>query len=293
MKSSRIYLFFLLSLVLLACGEERNPNIAVVHFLNEPPNLHPTNANNSYTSHINALCYQQLLVTGGQNGKLIPELSSGQPEISEDRLTHTYTIREDAKWPDGSAITAKDVIFSYKILACPLVESGQRAAGIEMVESFKTDPEDERRCTVVFNEYNLRNDLFGAMTQILDARLFDPNQVLEDYSFAELLVADSLSEEKLVDWATFYNDPQWGLELEKMKSGSGPYRVEAWMPKQQISLVRNPNFWAKGVDHPERLFEQGPDKIVYKFVKDDKAAELQIKQQEIDASYMMSSVTYD
>ncbi|MEL6843191.1 MAG: ABC transporter substrate-binding protein, partial [Bacteroidota bacterium] len=277
MKSSRFYLLFLLSIVFLACGEERNPNIVVVHFLNGPPNLHPTNTNNTYTSHVNALCYQQLMVTGGQNGKLIPELSDGQPEFSEDRLRQTFTVRADAKWPDGSPITAKDVLFSYKLMACPLVESGQRATGIDMVESFRIDPDNDRRCTVQFTDFDISNDLFGAMTHVMDPRVFDPENVLEGYSFAELLTADSvqMSEEKLVNWATFFNDPQWGLEIEKMQSGSGPYRVKSWMDQQQIVLVRNEKFWAKGVEDPARLFEQGPDQIIYKFVKDDKAVELQ------------------
>ncbi|MFK7920388.1 MAG: ABC transporter substrate-binding protein [Bacteroidia bacterium] len=295
MKTSSPFLLFLLSLLFVACGPERNPNILVVHFLNEPPNLHPTNSNNGYTNQINALCYQQLMLTGGENGKLVSELATGSIEVSEDKSTYSYTVREDAKWPDGSPITAADVIFSYKILACPLVETGQRAAGIDMVQSFEVDPDNNRRCTVVFSEFSMSNALFPAMTQIMDWREFDPNNVLAGFSFAELLAEDSvlLSDPKLVAWASAYNDPQLGLDLTRMQSGSGPYKVESWMPQQQITLIRNENFWAKGINDEEGIFDQGPDKIIYKFVKDDKAAELQFKQQEIDASYMMSSVTYD
>ncbi|MEM6344206.1 MAG: ABC transporter substrate-binding protein [Bacteroidota bacterium] len=295
MKTSPYLLLLLLSLVFVACGPERNPNVVVVHFLNEPPNLHPTNSNNGYTNQINALCYQQLMLTGRENGKLVAELAEEPIEFTEDRLSFSFTVREDAKWPSGKPITAEDVVFSYKILACPLVETGQRGAGIARVESFTVDPNNNRRCTVVFNEYSINNALFGATTQIMDRSFFDPDNVLGGFSFAELLSEDSvlLSDPKLVEWAGTYNDPQMGLEISRMQSGSGPYRVESWLPQQQITLVRNPDFWAKGIEHKEGLFEQGPDKIIYKFVKDDKAAELQIKQQEIDASYMMSSVTYE
>ncbi len=295
MKTSPYLLLLLLSLVFVACGPERNPNVVVVHFLNEPPNLHPTNSNNGYTNQINSLCYQQLMLTGRDNGNLVSELAQEPVEISDDRLTISFTVKEGAKWPNGATITAEDVIFSYKILACPLVETGQRAAGIDRVESFTVDPNNERRCTVVFNEYSITNALFGATTQIMEREFFDPDNVLGGFSFAELLSEDSvlLSDPKLVEWAGNYNDPQMGLELDRMRSGSGPYQIESWLPQQQITLVRNPNFWAAGMEHPEGLFDQGPDKIIYKFVKDDKAAELQFKQQELDLSYMMSSVTYD
>lgn len=295
MKTSPYLLLLLLSLLFVACGPERNPNIVVVHLLNEPPNLHPTNSNNGYTNQINSLCYQQLMYPGRDNGEMVAELAQEAVEISEDRLTVSFTVREDAKWPNGKPITAEDVVFSYKILACPLIETGQRAAGIHRVASFTVDPNNDRRCTVNFNEYSITNALIGASTQIMDRTYFDPDNVLGGFSFAELLSEDSvlLSDPKLVAWASSYNDPQMGLDLQRMKSGSGPYRIESWLPQQQITLVRNPDFWAKGIKTEKNLFEQGPDKIVYKFVKEDKAVELQFKQQEIDLSYMMSSVTYD
>lgn len=40
-------------------------------------------------------------------------------EVSEDGLTHTFTIRSDAKWSNGEAVTAYDFEYAWKRLADP------------------------------------------------------------------------------------------------------------------------------------------------------------------------------
>lgn len=42
-----------------------------------------------------------------------PALAEGEPEISEDGLTYTFTIRE-ANWSDGTPVTANDFVFSWQ-----------------------------------------------------------------------------------------------------------------------------------------------------------------------------------
>ena len=55
----------------------------------------------------------------------IPSLASEQErtfhihvpwDISEDKLTIVFTLREGLKWSDGEPLTADDVIFSYNDL---------------------------------------------------------------------------------------------------------------------------------------------------------------------------------
>ncbi|MCA9766652.1 MAG: peptide ABC transporter substrate-binding protein [Carnobacterium sp.] len=50
-----------------------------------------------------------------------PELAmaSEKPSISEDGLTYTYKIREDAKWSNGDPVTANDFVFSWRRLVNP------------------------------------------------------------------------------------------------------------------------------------------------------------------------------
>lgn len=43
-------------------------------------------------------------------------LASGV-ETSDDQLTHTFTLRDDVVWSDGTPFTADDVIFTYEAMA--------------------------------------------------------------------------------------------------------------------------------------------------------------------------------
>lgn len=49
----------------------------------------------------------------GNNGKVTPGLASSS-SVSKDGLTWTFKIRDDAKFSDGSKITANDFVYSWK-----------------------------------------------------------------------------------------------------------------------------------------------------------------------------------
>ena len=47
------------------------------------------------------------------SGKTVPACATGY-EVSEDGLTYTVTLREGLKWSDGSDLTARDFVYSWK-----------------------------------------------------------------------------------------------------------------------------------------------------------------------------------
>lgn len=58
------------------------------------------------------------LVKPTSNGDLIPAVASNYT-VSEDHLTYTFTLREGAKFHNGDAVTAEDVVYSLKRVAAP------------------------------------------------------------------------------------------------------------------------------------------------------------------------------
>jgi oligopeptide transport system substrate-binding protein len=48
-----------------------------------------------------------------------PALAKALPEVSEDGLTYTIKMREDAKWSNGDPITANDFVYAIQRLANP------------------------------------------------------------------------------------------------------------------------------------------------------------------------------
>ena len=49
----------------------------------------------------------------------IPALAEGEPKISEDQLTYTFTLKPELKWSDGSELTAHDFEFGWKRIVDP------------------------------------------------------------------------------------------------------------------------------------------------------------------------------
>ena len=59
--------------------------------------------------------------------KLQPRLAESY-EVSSDATTFTFKLRKGLKWSDGKPLTAKDVLYTYKLLADP--KSGSATAGL-------------------------------------------------------------------------------------------------------------------------------------------------------------------
>lgn len=60
------------------------------------------------------------------DGNLKPELAEGY-EVSKDGKSYTVSLRQDAKWHDGTSLTADDVIFTVKTIQDPAFRSSLRA----------------------------------------------------------------------------------------------------------------------------------------------------------------------
>ncbi|WP_157455097.1 peptide ABC transporter substrate-binding protein [Carnobacterium maltaromaticum] len=46
-------------------------------------------------------------------------MAAEEPKISDDKLTYTFKIRDDAKWSNGDPVTAGDFVFSWRRLVDP------------------------------------------------------------------------------------------------------------------------------------------------------------------------------
>jgi len=55
----------------------------------------------------------------GANSELTPYLAKSLPEVSSDGLTYTIKMRNDAKWSDGTPVTAHDVVWAANYSLMP------------------------------------------------------------------------------------------------------------------------------------------------------------------------------
>jgi oligopeptide transport system substrate-binding protein len=125
MKKKKIAVFsliFLLTFVVIAAFAAEQTQ-KVINYSNgsAPPVLEPIMRNYRKTSYLiyNLFCG---LARIGKNG--IPELAYAESyEISKDGLEYTFKIRKDAKFSDGSPLTAHDWENSFKYRISPEIAS--------------------------------------------------------------------------------------------------------------------------------------------------------------------------
>lgn len=64
---------------------------------------------------------QEGLYRFDENNRLQKALVKEDPEVSEDKMTYTFHLREDAKWSNGDSVTARDFEYGWKRMCDPKI----------------------------------------------------------------------------------------------------------------------------------------------------------------------------
>jgi peptide/nickel transport system substrate-binding protein len=164
----------------------------------------------------NNLLFESLLVVGS-DGTMQPALAE-LPTISSDSLTYTFKMRPEAKWSDGSQITADDVVFTFKTIMAPEYKSFnsfQRSLAEQYIASV-TSPDAS---TVVIQSKQVYAPFeykFGGQTPIL------PKKALESIEPADL------------------NTTAWNQAPDPV---SGVFRLVKWTRGSLIEYARNESYF--------------------------------------------------
>lgn len=49
-----------------------------------------------------------------KDGEAVPDMAAEMPKVSSDKKVYTFKIRDNAKWSDGSPVTADDFVYAWK-----------------------------------------------------------------------------------------------------------------------------------------------------------------------------------
>ncbi|WP_081894733.1 extracellular solute-binding protein [Ruegeria halocynthiae] len=133
-------------------------------------------------------------------------------ETAPDRSWVEFTIREGAKFSDGSPVSVEDVIWSYETLG---TEGHLRYRGLwgKIGSIEKTGPRSVR---ITFNEPDRELALIAALRPILQKAQWEG----KDFANAA---------------------------LQDVPIGSGPYVVDDYEAGRYVTLRRNPDYWGKDV----------------------------------------------
>jgi oligopeptide transport system substrate-binding protein len=195
----------------------------------EPGSLDPALAQGTHESWILSNTFDGLMAYDSE-GKVIPGTAEDYT-LSEDNLTYTFTIRDDAKWSNGDPVTAHDFEFAWK-----------RALDPELAADY------------AFQLYYIK----GAEAYNTGEGTADDVAVkaLDDKTLEVTLEAPTGYFLELTAFYTYYpvnknvveSNPDWAKEPET-HVGNGPFNLVTWEHNAYIELEKNPNFYAADQIH--------------------------------------------
>lgn len=252
--------------VFVGCGGDSSSTSAeggqelVFNLGEDPDTIDPTLNTSSGAGNIILNAFEGLM-TMDENNK--PEYAIAEKmDVSEDGLVYKFKLREDAKWSDGKAVTAKD--FEYSWVRALTKETAAEYHGqlfyIKNGEAFYNGKASREDLGIkVIDEYNLEVTLeqpTAYFPQLLAFSTYMP--VRED-----IVSADSEG---------------WATKVESYIS-NGPFKLVKWDMKDQLVFEKNENYWNKDA---VKL-----DTLVYKLVTEDTSAYASLKSGDFD---MVNSV---
>ncbi|MGJ9382700.1 peptide ABC transporter substrate-binding protein [Salipaludibacillus sp. CF4.18] len=167
-----------------------------------------------------------------ENALPIPGIADGEPEISEDGLTWTIQLKEDAVWSNGDPVTAHDFVFAWRRAVDP--ETGSEYGPFMMndvianaTEINNGEAELEELGVEALSDTELEITLAKPIPYFHSLLTFGTFLPLNESFVTEQGADYALSSDNLV-----FN---------------GPFTLENWDPTgedpEQWSLVKNADYW--------------------------------------------------
>lgn len=176
--------------------------------------------------------YDTLVYQDPATGKFVPGLAQSW-QISDDGKTYIFALRHDVRFHDGTPFNAAAVKVNLDRITDPALQS-QKAV-------FLLGPFDRAE---VVDDYTIKIHLKGPFAPLLDG-----------LSQVYLGIASPTALAK------------WGKDYQLHQVGTGPFIFKEYVPKDHLTLVRNPDYkWG-----PSVWENRGPaylDEITFHFYED-------------------------
>ena len=266
-----------------AVGNPVQGDWLVLSYEAEADNLNRIISSNAYTGYImdgamGSMVGEYLLTYNPETWRVdVPLLAESYPEISEDHLTYTFTIREGVEWHDGEPFSAEDVLFSIKAMMNPFADS----ASLRGYFADLADVEVEGR-QVKFEmskPYWSNDEALGGTLAFVAKHVYDPDGVLDNYSFADIIAPAASNDATLREFGDAFNTHP----ANRDPVGTGPFKFESWESGSELVLVRNDNYWG------EKAYLE---KVLIRFITDDTARLTALKAGEIDFNSRLTPIQY-
>ncbi|WP_421693972.1 extracellular solute-binding protein [Aestuariivirga sp.] len=192
-----------------------------------------------------ALMFDSLMARANDEPDALYGLVAKTADLADDRKSISFVLREEAKFADGTPLTAEDVCDSFRLLS---------TKGNERIRITIRDVEG---CDVL-SAHEVRYRFKGDRTRDLPLTI------------AELPIFSKAYYEK-VDFSKSTLEPPLG---------SGPYKIRSFKPGEYVSYGRRDDYWAK--DLPVNKGRYNFDEVRFDYFRDRTAGMEALKSGVID-----------
>lgn len=222
-----------MALSLVACGSSKDASkksdsakstdtdVLSIYLASEPAKIDPA-LNSSVDGGCLAVNSFTGLYTYDKDCKLVPALSDGEAEVSEDGLTYTFKLIE-SKWSDGTELTAKDFVYSWNRAA-----DEKTAADYGYLFDIIDRNDDGTLAVTAEDDYTLTVKLTNVCPYFLDLCAFPTFMPVPQ---ASVEAADSDGT----------NPGAWAQEAGFVCNGA--YTLEKWKHNESMVYVKNDNYY--------------------------------------------------
>ncbi len=202
--------------------------------------------------------FETLYMWNALDGKLYGLLANDDYAWNDDMTQLTLTIKDAAKWSDGTAVTAADVKRTFDVG----IEIGNGVAGSygAYIDSMEADG----------------NKL------TINAKLNDAGQPVNPLKILDFLVLQAIAQEKWIDTCYERNNGDATAILNDPADDvvwSGPY-TKYFSDDQKVVLVRDDNYWGQDASMWGSL--PVPKYLAHNIYADNAAGEVALKAGEVD-----------
>lgn len=196
-----------------------------INIKTEPPSLHPGTSSDTTSSAVLDQVFEGLTRINLEGE---PEEAMAESiDVSEDGLTYTFKIREDAEWSNGDPVTAEDFEYAWKWVLDPESADTDYAYQLYPIKGAEDAKEnggslDDVGITVE-DEKTLVVELEQPTDYFLELTAFHTYYPLNK---------DVASE----------ND-KWALDVGDDYVTNGPFKLVSWDHKDRIVIEKNEDYW--------------------------------------------------
>jgi len=167
---------------------------------------------------------------------VVPDLA--QSWDIPDNLTYVFHLRKGVKFHNGRELTAEDVQYSLNRILDPKTASPGRSY-VSLITSID-----------VVDKYTVKLHLSAPLASLLDGLTSDNCSIVAK----EVVEANG--------------------NLQKVDGGTGPFMLKEWVADNSMTLVKNPNYFEKGVPYL--------DKVIFRVIPEQTSLLAGVKSGDLD-----------